>query len=151
MEELKNFRLENSLTQDQLGAYLGMKKSFISKIETGREKFPLDKFQKLMQNEEGWNTRALQEVFDNLKDSSRKPTRRLDLFNARANSGQFYGWVSGEEIRMLQKSSGEIKNDRLYEENQRLKKEIEDLKKRLDESEKQRSEFWDMIKKLTEK
>lgn len=33
MRELVEFRRHNNLTQEQLGLYLGMKKSFISKIE----------------------------------------------------------------------------------------------------------------------
>lgn len=36
MRELVEFRRRNNLTQEQLGLYLGMKKSFISKIENGR-------------------------------------------------------------------------------------------------------------------
>lgn len=59
MVDLKAFRKANGLTQDELGAYLGMKKSFISKIENGKEKFPEAKFQKLVNNDRGWDTSAL--------------------------------------------------------------------------------------------
>lgn len=62
MKELVEFRRMNGLTQDELGAYLGMQKSFISKIENGREKFPRDKFQKLIVNKEGWNVEPLMDV-----------------------------------------------------------------------------------------
>ena len=61
MIKLKEFRKANALTQDELGAYLGMKKSFISKIENGREKLPADKFQKLLNNTFGWNVSCLEE------------------------------------------------------------------------------------------
>lgn len=62
MKELVEFRRMNGLTQDELGAYLGMQKSFISKIENGREKFPRDKFQKLIENKEGWYVEPLMNV-----------------------------------------------------------------------------------------
>lgn len=55
MIDLKGFRKANNLTQEELGEYLGMKKSFISKIEHGKEKFPADKFQKLLKNDKGWD------------------------------------------------------------------------------------------------
>ena len=62
MKELVEFRRMNGLTQDELGAYLGMQKSFISKIENGREKFPRDKFQKLIENKEDWYVEPLMNV-----------------------------------------------------------------------------------------
>lgn len=62
MKELVEFRRMNGITQDELGAYLGMQKSFISKIENGREKFPRDKFRKLIENKEGWDVEPLMDV-----------------------------------------------------------------------------------------
>ena len=59
MIDLRAFRKANGLTQDELGAYLGMKKSFISKIENGKEKLPEAKFQKLITNDKGWDTTFL--------------------------------------------------------------------------------------------
>ena len=59
MKELKEFRKDNSLTQTELGDYLGLGKSFVSKIENGREKLPADKFRKLIDNEKGWDVSAL--------------------------------------------------------------------------------------------
>lgn len=59
MIDLRAFRKANNLTQDTLGEYLGMKKSFISKIENGKEKLPKDKFQKLIGNDRGWDTSML--------------------------------------------------------------------------------------------
>lgn len=40
MIELKKFRKANHLTQDEMGEILGVKKSFISKVENGKEKLP---------------------------------------------------------------------------------------------------------------
>ena len=59
MEIIRAFRKANSLTQDELGEYLGMKKSFISKIENGKEKLPMQKFQKLINNDRGWDVSML--------------------------------------------------------------------------------------------
>lgn len=59
MIELKQFRLANQLTQDQLGEFLGMKKSYISKIEHGKERLPYLKHKKLMENLEGWDISML--------------------------------------------------------------------------------------------
>ena len=59
MIDLREFRRANHLTQDELGEYLGIKKSFISKVENGKEKLPDDKFQKLVNNDRGWDTTYL--------------------------------------------------------------------------------------------
>ena len=61
MIDLKGFRKMNGLTQDELGEFLGMKKSFISKVENGREKLPYAKLQKLLTNGRGWDTSLLLE------------------------------------------------------------------------------------------
>ena len=59
MIDLKGFRRANNLTQDKLGEYLGIKKSFISKIEHGGALLPQDKFKKLLNNDKGWNISSL--------------------------------------------------------------------------------------------
>lgn len=41
MKALKDFRYANSLTQTELGNYLGMNKSFVSKIENIKQKHQL--------------------------------------------------------------------------------------------------------------
>lgn len=88
MKELVEFRRLNNLTQEQLGLYLGMKKSFISKIENGREKFPHDKFQKLLNNENGWDVSVLKNAEIN------KGFRRIDLFDmSDLGGGLRRGWA----------------------------------------------------------
>ena len=64
--DLKVFRKVNNLTQEQLGDYLGIKKSFISQIESGKCAMPTDKFNKLINNPYGWVT----EMITNDGDSS---------------------------------------------------------------------------------
>lgn len=59
MSILKDFRKVNGLTQTDVGDYLGVKKSFISRIEVGAAKLPEDKFNKLLNNPNGWDTSAL--------------------------------------------------------------------------------------------
>lgn len=59
MADLKQFRKQNNLTQDELGEYLGIKKSFISRIENGFHKLPHEKLSKLLENDLGWNVSAL--------------------------------------------------------------------------------------------
>lgn len=61
MIDLKSFRKINNLTQGELGEYIGMKKSFISKIENGKEKLPESKLQKLLTNTMGWDTTMLEQ------------------------------------------------------------------------------------------
>lgn len=59
MADLKLFRKQNNLTQGELGEYLGIKKSFISRIENGFHKLPHEKLSKLLENNLGWNVSAL--------------------------------------------------------------------------------------------
>ncbi|MBO6238089.1 MAG: helix-turn-helix transcriptional regulator [Bacteroidales bacterium] len=56
---LREFRTANGLTQSQLSEFLDMKKSFISKVENGREKLPEKKFRKLLSNDKGWDVSML--------------------------------------------------------------------------------------------
>lgn len=57
--DLKAFRKVNNLTQDKLGEYLGIKKSFISQVESGKCPLPQEKFNKLLINPHGWDTSML--------------------------------------------------------------------------------------------
>ena len=59
--DLKAFRKTNNLTQEQVGDYLGIKKSFISQIESGKCSMPPEKFNKLLRNPYGWDVSALKE------------------------------------------------------------------------------------------
>ena len=57
--DLKAFRKANNLTQEKLGEYLGIKKSFISTIESGKDPMPKDKLAKLLDNPYNWDTSML--------------------------------------------------------------------------------------------
>lgn len=74
MIQLKQFRKANNLTQDMLGDYLEMKKSFVSKVENGREKLPERKLQKLLNNDRGWDVTLL-------KDFALPPKKKIPVYN----------------------------------------------------------------------
>ena len=57
--DLKAFRKANNLTQEQLGDYLGIKKSFVSTIESGKDPMPKAKLSKLLSNPYNWDTSML--------------------------------------------------------------------------------------------
>ena len=57
--DLKTFRKANNLTQEKLGEYLGIKKSFISTIESDKDPMPKDKLAKLLENPYGWDVSML--------------------------------------------------------------------------------------------
>ena len=57
--DLKAFRKANNLTQEQLGDYLGIKKSFISTIESGKDPMQKAKLSKLLSNPYNWDTSML--------------------------------------------------------------------------------------------
>ena len=54
MVDLKRFRKINKIGQDMLAQYLGVSRSFISSVETGRCNLPDDKLEKLRHNDCGW-------------------------------------------------------------------------------------------------
>lgn len=81
MIDLKGFRKKNGLTQDELGEFLGVKKSFISKIEHGGAALPKDKFAKLIKNDMGWDITLLVE-------GNKEPgKKKIPLYNDVATIG----------------------------------------------------------------
>jgi transcriptional regulator with XRE-family HTH domain len=73
MADLKAFRKANKLTQEQVADYLGIKKPFICKIETGRESFPEKHLRKLLGNPHGWDITHLAEVSETSAETSNTP------------------------------------------------------------------------------
>jgi len=128
MVRIKEFRQRNGLTQTELGDYLGMKKSFISKIENGKEKLPQEKFLKLINNPHGWNVAMLVEE----------------------NNGMINN-QSGTHIGGNNTVTMGAGNCALEKENASLRKENELLKAQLAKIEAEKHEYWEMIKKLTTK
>lgn len=91
MYELKEFRRKNGLTQDQLGELLGMKKSYISKIENGKEELSEEKLAKLLETATDYDTsmlrnvgerRRLHSTRDELVEDLRKQIEKLEAEKA---------------------------------------------------------------------
>lgn len=99
MADLKLFRKQNNLTQDELGEYLGIKKSFISRIENGFNKLSQEKLSKLLENNLGWNVSALLQVNENEEVYS-------------TNAEQLGGVVSAEVVEeIVEKAKKEAKEE----------------------------------------
>lgn len=126
MEELRNFRKANNLTQEQLGEYLGIKKSFISRVENGQVALPADKFTKLLENDRGWDTSALRAKVESVDPSVSPKIHMMDLF------------------------SGPVRNISAKNKNWDAK-HIEMLERRVEELTRQNAEYWELIKKLMDK
>ena len=59
MVDLRGFRIYNKLTQGQVSAFLGLSVAFISAIERGMSRLPGEQLVKLINNDQGWDTRLL--------------------------------------------------------------------------------------------
>lgn len=60
MIDLKAFRKANSITQNDLAAFMGVGQGFISQIEKGDRPLPKEYISKLLANEFNWDTSMLQ-------------------------------------------------------------------------------------------
>ena len=58
---LKAFRMTNELSQKEVAEYLEVSIAFISSIERGQAKLPLEKLAKLLDNDRDWETASLLE------------------------------------------------------------------------------------------
>ena len=125
MIDLRGFRKTNNLTQDELGEYLGMKKSFISKVENGREKLPAVKLQKLLSNDKGWDTSML-------VDEMRIDLRNFGDFNIHQSGGIGKVGAGSPAIASMQK-------------------EIEMLKAQIEELKAEKAAYWETIQSLIKK
>jgi transcriptional regulator with XRE-family HTH domain len=59
MTDLHAFRKANKLKQEDLAKYLNTTRAFISMVETGASKLPLEKLSLLLNNTQGWDTKML--------------------------------------------------------------------------------------------
>lgn len=58
-DRLTMFRRLNKLTQDDLGSYLGVTRSFVSQIENGRVDLPYGLRRRILENDRGWDVSPL--------------------------------------------------------------------------------------------
>lgn len=126
MIDIKGFRKKNELTQDQLGEYLGVKKSFISMMESGKANVPKEKLTKLLNNSNGWDTSMLVE--------SSAPIINGDHIEQNGGRGNI-GKIAGD-------SAAEVAA---------LRRELEIIRQQLQETKEQNQKYWAMIVKLMEK
>ncbi|MBR5660566.1 MAG: helix-turn-helix transcriptional regulator [Bacteroidales bacterium] len=61
MIDLKKFRKDNNLSQDDLASFLGVSIPFVSQIETGKRDIPEHQLSKLLLNRMEWDVSALKE------------------------------------------------------------------------------------------
>ena len=130
MEALRKFREINRLTQDELGAYLGIKKSFISRVENGQVALPADKFIKLVENDMGWDTTPLLN------------SDRVEIPIPSANTT--------EKLRTIDFFDRPVRNSVASTRKWEVK-HIEMLEQRIKQLEQQNAEYWELIKKLTDR
>ena len=80
MVDLKAFRRKNNLLQKDLATYLGISREFISMVESGKAVLPRNHICKLLNNDKGWDTSAIQE-----QESAGK--KKIPLYNDVATIG----------------------------------------------------------------
>jgi len=99
---LRAFRKSNSLTQDDIAAYLGVTKAFISQVENGRVAMPEDKLYKLMSNDRGWKIPTEEIITKLVQASPFVKTVKLIPHEARGGSlGDFADGVMGYECEKI--------------------------------------------------
>lgn len=124
MFDLKQFRRVNGITQAELAKYLEVSEPFISQVESGKNKLPKDKLDRLLNNDRGWDTKTFRIGGLHIDvGASTKP-------NTSASNRTF------EQIRIL------------TEKVEALEKQNAELEKRNAALEKQNAEYWDMLKQL---
>lgn len=66
MFDFKGFRKANKLTQEEVGRYLGVGKTFICNVEKGLSKLPKVHLESLLNNDRGWDVSLITEQQQNL-------------------------------------------------------------------------------------
>lgn len=117
MIDLKGFRKRNGLTQSELGTFLGIKKSYISLIETGSKPLSSDKISKLLSNPYGWDTSMLNATHVGDNNVTAKVAGNGSV-STNINYGSDECDVLKERIKYLEQSLAE--KERLIEEKERL-------------------------------
>lgn len=87
--DLKAFRKANNLTQEKLGEYLGIKKSFISTIESGKDPMPKDKLTKLLSNPYNWDTSMLVQSAGESSESHSANNTLVDYLEKKVDDQDF--------------------------------------------------------------
>lgn len=118
MIDLKKFRRVNNLTQAELGDYLGIKKSYMSLLESGTRPISNDKLSKLLENPYNWDTSMLM-----------NEQRGTTMINAQA--------VGRGNATM-----------HVGDDSSALRRENELLREQLAEEKRRSAQYWEMIQKI---
>lgn len=111
---LRKFRIQNKLLQKEIADYLGVSRNFISIIESGKSSLPREQWQKLVNNDQGWNTSALLESGQPTDNSIRGNVTRIGNISGVTNSPTSVnnnggGGESAELMRVIAQQTEQIK------------------------------------------
>lgn len=118
MIDLKNFRKVNNLTQSVLGEYLGVQKSYLSQVESGKNKLSKEKLSKLIRNDKGWDTSMLTNATHVGDNRVTAKVAGNGSVSTNINYSSDECAVLKERIKYLEQSLAE--KERLIEEKERL-------------------------------
>lgn len=127
---LKGFRIANDLGQKQVAEYLDVSIAFISAVERGTAKLPYDKLEKLLENDQEWETAPL------LGETPSSPSIHNDHRRISNNTeGEFYAPITNNHYDGYSQEDFERELQHrlaLYtQDNHRLKEMIAELRKDL--------------------
>ncbi len=119
--DLKKFRKENRVTQDEIADYLGVRQSYISQLEQGSKTLSPEKIERLLSNPE-WSYTVEEASLEIGGDSIQQ--------NGGTNN---IGKVSGDAEVLA------------------LRREVEILREMVAELRQEKEAYWEMIQRLTGK
>ena len=124
---LRAFRMTNELSQKEVAEYLEVSIAFISSIERGQAKLPLEKLAKLLDNDRDWETSCLLEQGGKgtrIHHDHRIISNNIEgEFNAPIHNNNYSGFSDEEFERELQRRT-ELKDQQIAA----LEAEIERLR-----------------------
>lgn len=124
---LKAFRVANELSQKDLAEYLEVSIAFISSIERGQAKLPLEKLARLLGNENDWDTSPLVDPVGkgaHIHHDHRTISNNVEgEFHAPVHNNNYNGFSDEEFERELQRRT-ELKDQQIAS----LEAEIERLR-----------------------
>lgn len=128
---MKGFRVVNELSQKEVAEYLEVSIAFISAVERGQAKLPADKFLRLIENDQDWETAPLLDQGDKgtrVHIDHRNISNNIEgEFNAPIHNNNYNGF-SDEEFEKELSRRTELKDQQIAS----LEAEIESLRLQLD-------------------
>lgn len=124
---LRAFRMMNELSQKEVAEYLDVSIAFISSIERGQAKLPLEKLVKLLENDRDWETAPLLDTSGKgtrIHNDHRTISSNMEgEFNAPVHNNNYSGFSDEEFERELQRRT-ELKDQQIAS----LEAEVERLR-----------------------